>query len=230
MWLYYFFKTKLFEWREQKEVESRFYRSLNFEAKDLELKQAYKNENPYRISKLFLKKRGAKDVHQYGETPLTTLALVVEHAKITPKDTVIEMGAGRGRGALFFAEYIGCKVIAYEQIPEFIEKSVYSPRIQWKQSDMLDADFSGATAVFLYGTMLEDEKIEKLAKKIPAGIKVITVSYPLNLYSENFQTITTFQGRFPWGETEIFISERISQEKMCALHERDPAHQGSPAP
>lgn len=209
MWLYYFLKTKFFEWREQKAVKKRFYSHEYFREKDQALLSAYEGQSPYRISKEYLALKGAKEVHQYGETPLTTMALIARECGLTPKDTVIEMGAGRGRGALFLAEYVGCQVIAYEQIPSFVEKMVSSSNLKMTLQDMFGADFASATAIYLYGTMLEDPQVVALTQKFPAGVKIISVSYPLDVYSQDFKTIKFFQGLFPWGKTEIYLNERI---------------------
>jgi len=208
MWLYYFLKTKFFEWREQRVVANYFYLDAEYRKKDEALLSAYKGQSPYRISKEYLIGRGAKEVHAYGETPLTTMALIAKECQLGIHDTIIEMGAGRGRGALFLAEYVGCKVIAYEQIPAFVEKMISSANLKMLSSDMFSANFSEATAIYLYGTMLEDPSILELTMKFPAGVKIITVSYPLDVYSQGFKTIKTFRGRFPWGKTEIYINER----------------------
>ncbi|MDN3506318.1 MAG: class I SAM-dependent methyltransferase [Simkaniaceae bacterium] len=209
MWLYYFLKTKFFEWREQKAVNKCFYSHEFFREKDAALLSGYRGQSPYRISKEYLTLKGAKEVHQYGETPLTTMALIAKECDIGAEDTVIEMGAGRGRGALFLAEYVGCRVVAYEQIPAFVEKMVPSSKLKMTLQDMFGADFSKATAIYLYGTMLEDPQVVELTGQFPAGVKIISVSYPLNMYSQDFKTIKSFQGRFPWGKTEIYLNERL---------------------
>lgn len=202
--MYLYFKVKIFEWLEQRKVRERFYRNERFKELDLALLSAYRSKNPYRISKEFLK------AHCYGETPLTTMATIVQECELTPSDTVIEMGAGRGRTALFLAEYVGCQVIAYEQIPTFVKKFPNSPNLKILFQDMFSADFSKATAIYLYGTMLKDNEILKLCKAFPKKVKIITVSYPLSDYSPNYITRKTFVGTFPWGKTEVYWNERIS--------------------
>lgn len=209
MWLYYFLKTKFFEWREQRAVKKCFYSRDSFRVKDEALLSAYKGQSPYRISKEYLILKGAKEVHQYGETPLTTMALIAKECGLGPDDRVIEMGAGRGRGALFLAEYVGCQVMAYEQIPAFVEKMVPSSKLKMTLQDMFGADFAKASVIYLYGTMLEDPQVVELTEKFPAGVKIISVSFPLDAYSRNFTTIKSFLGRFPWGKTEIYLNERI---------------------
>jgi len=202
--MYLYFKVKVYEWLEQRKVQKFFYHHKPFKEVDLALLAAYKGKNPYRISREHLK------VHSYGETPITTMAHIAQQCEITQKDHVIEMGAGRGRTSLFLAEYIGCQVIAYEQIPDFVKKMPSSQRLKTQHQDMFSADFSEATAIYLYGTMLNDAEIITLCDRFPEGTKIITVSYSLSDYSRHYVTKKNLTGKFPWGETEVYWNERIS--------------------
>ena len=208
MSLFIYFGTQIYEWFEQKKVQRRFYSKERFRKLDGELLKNYHRHNPYLLSKAFLLGKGEKIVDCYGETPLTTLEKIVRECEITSKDTVIEMGSGRGRASLFLAEYVGCKVIGYEWNPIFIKKMVSSPSLQILHQDMFEADFSKASVIFLYGTMLNDSQIQILLSKFPFFSKIITVSYSLNEYSRLYRTIKSFSGRFPWGKTEVFWNER----------------------
>jgi len=205
-------KTLLFEWKEQAFVRKNFYENARFKALDTALRKAYRWKNPYQISKKYLKTQKKKDIYTYGETPLSVMAKIVQECQLTSEDRVIEMGAGRGRGALFLAEYVGCQVEAFEIIPDFVEnfkESVPSPKIKMKLEDMFSAPFSRATAIYLYGTMLEEEQIQALARNFPKSCKIITVSYPLSDYNDEYETKKSFSGIFPWGETQIYWNERM---------------------
>lgn len=203
-----YFKVKIFEWLEQRKVASKFYNHERFKQCDQALLGAYKRENPYKISKHFLIQAKARDIYAYGETPLTTMDTIVCECGINSLDVVIEMGAGRGRTALFLAEYVGCQVIAYEQIPTFVKKLEDSPNLKMIAQDMFSADFSKATAIYLYGTMLTDDEISQLAEAFPKNVKVITVSYPISDYDKRFVIKKSFPGKFPWGKTEVYLNER----------------------
>ena len=204
-----FLRTLVFEWREQRIVKKRFYLNEQFKKCDQTLLNVYRENSPYQISKAYLAAQGAANVYAYGETPLTTVDKMVRECSITSEDTVIEMGAGRGRAALFLATYVGSKVIAYEQIPTFAEQIVDATRLEMRNEDMFAADFSKATVIFLYGTMLSDAEILRLCERFPKKVKILTVSYPLSDYHDEYRVEKTFLGRFPWGETEIYWNERI---------------------
>ena len=201
-------KTKIYEWLEQKAVKKQFYSNERFKKLDQILLSNYRYKSPYYISKQYLKEKGAGQVHVYGETPLTTMEKIVREFGIKKTDTILEMGAGRGRTSLFLGEFVGAKVIAYELIPEFVKKMVPSPNVEMHTGDMFTADFSKVDGIYLYGTMLDDEEILALCEAFPKGVKIITVSYPLKEYSELYQTKNVFMGRFPWGQTEVFLNER----------------------
>ncbi|MBS0629063.1 MAG: class I SAM-dependent methyltransferase [Verrucomicrobia bacterium] len=202
--MYLFFKVKIYEWLEQRRVAKVFYHNDRFKERDLALLCEYRSKNPYQISKEFLK------THCYGETPLTSVAHIVKECGLSSADTLIEMGAGRGRASLFLAEYVGCRVIAYEQIPAFVEKFPSSPNIKILSQDMFSGDFSKGTAIYLYGTMLTDQEIQKLCTLFPPKVKIITVSYPLSDYSDHYVVKKVFTVKFPWGKTEGYWNERTS--------------------
>lgn len=207
--MYIYLKSRFFEIFEQNKVKKLFYHHAIFREKDRALLSAYRKKSPYQISKKYLIEKGEKNPYQYGETPLTTLAKMIKSFKILPGDRVFELGAGRGRAALFFAEYIGCKVLAFEKISEFVSKMIDSERVEMIHGDMLEATFESATVVFLFGTMLDDSSIKKIANNIPVGVKVITVSYPFSAYHDSYETKQVITGVFPWGKTEVYLNERI---------------------
>lgn len=209
--MYIYLRTQIFEFFEQKRVEKILYKNERFKEKDLLLQNKYKKKDPYRISRDFLKRRGAPNIYMYGETPLMTMYKIYQMCELSSEDHLIELGAGRGRAALFLATYLGCRVVGYEEVATFVEevKEFENERFKLYLGDMFAANFSKATAVYLYGTMLDDEKILELGKAFPKKVKIITVSYPLSNYLEGYATKKTFQGRFPWGKTDIFWNERL---------------------
>lgn len=155
--------------------------------------------NPYRTCRKYLEKRGADNVHAYGETPFTTYQRLAEQCGIGPQDIWLEMGAGRGKGCFWLAQFVGCKVIGIEWIPQFVRvanflKSLFRIQtVQFECNDMEKVDLKGATVIYLYGNWPQF--------KIPAGVKIITISEPL----EGYQVLKSFWVRYPWGRTTAFL-------------------------
>lgn len=197
-------------------VAAHYYSNRRFFQIDFSLLLLYLFNNPYRISKHFLQTKGAQDVYAYGETPLTTLDFIAKECKLSAQDTVFELGSGRGRTSFWLNTFIGCKVMGIEYIPEFVKNAItikerYNVQnVDFFCQDMLQADFSGATAIYLYGTNLEDDFIEKLNEKfgkLPAGTKIITISYALTDYTQRplFEVMKRFPAKFTWGTADVYL-------------------------
>ncbi len=199
---------------EQVKVALRFWRKAPFLRDDLRLSLSYLGKNPYRICRRYLQQRGATNIHTYGETPLTTLARITKWAGISQWDVVYDLGCGPGRTSLWLSHFIGCRVLGIELIPEFVRraKRLESRRLRFRQLDMLSIDYSTASVVYLYGTMLEEGEIRQLLKafqKLPRGAKVITVSYPLTDYDPNgFKLVDSCTVPYTWGKAEVYLQGR----------------------
>lgn len=192
-------------------------RSLVFTKIDLYLLCSYFFYNPFGISKQFYLDKEGKELFVYGETPLSTMDKIATACGISKKDTVFELGAGRGRVCFWLNQWIGCKVVGVEYIPEFIKRANLIKKkfnlcdIEFRLQDFSEMDFRGATVVYLYGTCLDDKQINMLIKKlkeVSVGTKIITVSYPLSDYSNDFTIMRKFTGTFTWGEADIYFQIR----------------------
>lgn len=214
LWLNY--KVQIKNTKEFFVIVFKYYNNLSFLKADLSLRLMYLFHNPYTISKRFLMKRGENEVYAYGETPLTTLETISQECKIGPKDTVFELGCGRGRTCFWLNSFTKCKVVGIEYIPEFVDRAkriknkLEIDGVEFRQEDFCKADYSKATICYLYGTCLDEQSILTLIKKfstLPIGTKIITVSYPLSDYTTDtrFEVMKRFIGKFTWGETDIYL-------------------------
>ncbi len=197
-----------------------YYRKFEFAKTDFSLLLLYLLQNPFKISKRFLMKKGESDIYAYGETPLTSIALIAKFANLKPSDRVFELGCGRGRSCFWLRMFIRCDVVGIEFVPEFVEKAnqiknYFSvDKLEFRLEDMLESNFEGATIFYLYGTCYEDEFIRKLVQKLkilPKGTKIITVSYALNDYSDKdlFEVTKKFPAEFTWGKANVYCQELI---------------------
>jgi len=204
-----YLKTKWFE-RKDREL---FYQNPNFRKIDETLLHAYRFKNPYAISREFLLKKGEQEIYTYGETPLSALNLIALQAALTPQDRLIDLGCGRGRSSFFFAFHTQCPVKGIDWVPTFVEianplAKRFLPNLSFECLNMLDADLSNATAIYLAGTCLDERTILLLSQKLPSKTKVITISYPLSDYDPSFSTEKEFSVQFPWGQTTAFIQAK----------------------
>jgi SAM-dependent methyltransferase len=206
-----YLSIKAKNWWEERKFR-RAFPDPGFQAIDQDLSFRYLWQNPYELSKRFLQKRGEIEVHQYGETPLLTMDLIAQKAKLSSKDHLYELGSGRGRTSFFLHYFYGCRVTGIEWIPKFVEKGNAIARkhylldVVFRNANFLYTDLSEATIIYLYGTMLPDSRVFQLCKKIPKGIKVVSVSYPLSDYDPKFQVTEQFTASFPWGKGEVYVN------------------------
>jgi|GEM_PF-3354037 len=212
-------KIFAFDACEYLKVVFRYYKVWPFARADFSLLAKGFVENPFKVARFYAEREGHGDLssYTYGETPLTTFAEIAKEAHLGPKSTLIECGAGRGRVALFAHYILGCKVIAYEMVPEFVNRLKRLTKgvagIEVIEGDYFTADFAKADAIFLYGTTLSDEEITKLGKqleKAKKGTLFISVSWYLNetLGTPSFPILKVMQGTFPWGKTNIYIQAK----------------------
>jgi Histone methylation protein DOT1 len=197
-------------------VAFRYYPNLTFLKEDQSLLMRYFFKSPFRISKEFMQRRGEKDIHVYGETPLTTLDYIAEICGITRSDIVYELGSGRGRGCFWLNAFVHCKAVGIEFIPEFVQRalavkqSLHVDGVDFVCEDMLTADYDAATVFYLYGTCFDAVFIKKLIDrflKVKSGTKIITVSYTLNDYTHQplFEVMKRFPAMFTWGEADVYL-------------------------
>lgn len=194
----------------------KYYKNFCFCLVDFSLFLVYFFFNPYNISKRFLIKNKSSNIHAYGETPLTTLDLIVKNCGINANDRCIELGSGRGRTAFWLSHFIKCDLKAIERIAFFsnvakaLSKIFRIKNTIFMKEDMFRSSFDSATVIYLYGTMLEDDQILCLIEKFKKikGLKIITISYPLKDYDSSFTTIKSFDVSFPWGTTTCYLNKQ----------------------
>jgi predicted RNA methylase len=171
------------------------------------------------------------DVYQYGETPLLTIQKIAQYANIGEGDCVFELGCGTGRCAFWLAYFTGCRVIAIEQIPDFVDFSnkliennnFLKESIRFIRDDFFSADLSQATVIYCYGSKMDNGQIESLILnlgKVRPGTVIITVSYSLNeiiastqnrsIAQEDFPITIQFDAEFFWGKATVFIQKKRS--------------------
>lgn len=210
-------KIKWVDFKEYLRVVSHYYSDPTFFKIDAYLVLSYFFKSPFKISRRFLKARGESDVYAYGETPLTTLEKIAQECRLSSRDHVFELGSGRGRTCFWLNQFIGCSVVGVDYVPQFVQRAhavkvrFNVKNVQFRLEDFLQTNLSGATVIYLYGTCLETKAIEKLIERfltLPAGTKIITVSYPLTDYAKGsaFEVMKRFPARFTWGTADVYLN------------------------
>lgn len=196
----------------------RYYSNKEFRKVDIALLKLYMGVNPYQLSRQFLEKKKAKDIYAYGETPLLSLEKIVRECNIQPKDTIYELGCGRGRACFWLALILKAKVVGIDYVPEFIEKAQIIgkrvPRLKFCLEDFLISDLQQATVIYLHGSCMEDTDIDQLNSKLiklKKGLKVISVSFSLAEYDieGNWEILKIFPVKFSWGQGDVYLQRLV---------------------
>jgi SAM-dependent methyltransferase len=193
-------------------VVGKYYRKWGFAKKDLRLAMLYAMRSPYKVSKDFLVARGKRDVHVYGETPLTTMAKIIKECGVKEGDRLYELGCGTGRTCLWLREFVGCEVVGVERIPTFVRNArKVLTDVEFRQEDFFAQDYGDADVVYLYGSCMDELEADRMSQALQgmrAGARVISVSFPL----DGFKVLKKFNARFIWGKAEVFLQVRIPEQ------------------
>ncbi|MBO9482981.1 hypothetical protein [Salinisphaera sp. G21_0] len=222
------FRQWRYQWRQSFRELKRYGRNPRFVFPWLWLKLSYLLDSPYAVSRRYQRRIKAENIYVYGETPLTSLELIAERSGVTSDDHVFELGAGSGFTSIWLQGVKRCQVTAIEQIPLFcwrLQRTSQRMRLQGidvRCEDYLTSPLEGASIIYLYGSNLDDHVITGLAERLaelPAGIRIITVSYALQpfLHQQAFKVTDQFTVPFEWGEAEVFLQERMSATEVLTI-------------
>lgn len=202
-----------------------YYRSSNFRKADLALLAAYFGCSPFRVHKQYMKQLGKENIYLYGETYLTTMDTLAAKAAISPKDTYVELGCGRGRTCFWVRCFKECKTIGIDYVPAFIEKAQAIAcrqnldQIEFYYQDFLIEKWPLGTIYCLDGTLLEGEEIASIIRTsdlLPEGTRFIAINFSFvgdfPDQRPQWQLKEAFTVSYPWGEADaaIFIKSRYT--------------------
>jgi hypothetical protein len=172
---------------------------------------SYLFANPYSICRRFFQNKREKNIHVYGETPLTLWAKIAKNAKIIRSDRLVDLGCGRGRICFWTSIWLGCSTTGVDWVPSFINRGRFLTwlfrisHLQFDCSGISHISLKDATVVYLYTYHPDEEKID--FNQMCSGGRVITVSEPL--MKKGFVIDKSMKAVFPWGETDVFINKKL---------------------
>ena len=179
----------------------------------------YLSMSPYDISIANREEKGWQDKKEltYGETFLLSIPKIFQNIEITEKDVFYELGSGSGYLSFFVNQYYPAKkVIGIDIIGDFIKicniviKNLKLNNIYFYEDNYLDKNIDDGTIFYITATCYASEEMALLEKKLnslPAGIKVIMISRPLN--SPDF-ILTKYKFlEFSWNFDSVFFYKKI---------------------
>jgi hypothetical protein len=119
-------------------------------------------------------------------TPFALVEKMLDMAKVTPKDFVMDLGSGDGRNVIAAAKR-GARALGVEFNPKMVElskaraaKEGVAEKAQFMQGDMFEADISQATVLALF---LLTDNLNKLAPKFLAaqpGTRIVSNGFEIS--------------------------------------------------
>jgi SAM-dependent methyltransferase len=118
-------------------------------------------------------------------TPQALVERMLDMAKATPKDYVIDLGSGDGRTVITAAKR-GIKALGIEYNPDMVElskrnaeKEGVSARAQFVRADIFETDFSQATVLTLYLLPSLNVKLRPTILKMKPGTRVVSHAFSM---------------------------------------------------
>src|SRR5499425_298579 len=143
-------------------------------------------------------------------TPQALVDKMLDMAKVTPKDYVIDLGSGDGRTVITAAKR-GAKALGIEYNPDMVElskrnaaKEGVSDKASFVKADLFESDFSQATVVTMF--LLPDINI-KLRPKIldlKPGTRIVSNSFDMEEWKPD-ETIEADKGCTSWCTAYLWI-------------------------
>ncbi|HEU4342146.1 MAG TPA: class I SAM-dependent methyltransferase [Candidatus Binatia bacterium] len=132
-------------------------------------------------------------------TPEAVVEKMLEMAKVTPSDYVIDLGSGDGRTVIAAAKK-GARALGIEYNPDMVElskrnaaKAGVSDKASFVKADLFESDFSQATVLTMF--LLPDINL-KLRPKIltlKPGIRIVSNSFTMGEWTAD-ETATVSEG------------------------------------
>ena len=122
-------------------------------------------------------------------TPQALVDRMLDIAKVTPKDYVIDLGSGDGRTVITAAKR-GVKALGIEYNPDMVElskrnaaKEGVSERASFMKADLFETDFSEATVITMF--LLPDINIRLRPKilNLKTGTRIVSNSFTMGDWS-----------------------------------------------
>ncbi|HNY40418.1 MAG TPA: class I SAM-dependent methyltransferase [Bryobacteraceae bacterium] len=124
-------------------------------------------------------------------TPMSVVRGMLETAKVTKTDLVIDLGCGDGRIVVMAASDFGARGIGYDLDPERIgeananaEKAKVTDRVKFIEKDLFQAEIKDATVVTLYLLPSVNEKLmPRLMGELKPGTRIVSHSFRMGQWA-----------------------------------------------
>jgi hypothetical protein len=114
-------------------------------------------------------------------TPDNVTLAMLELAKVTPDDYLIDLGSGDGRVVITAAKRFGARALGVELVPDLVRRSKESAleagvaeRAEFREQDLFETDLSKADVITLYLLPEVNLKLRPALLKLKAGTRIVS--------------------------------------------------------
>jgi hypothetical protein len=143
-------------------------------------------------------------------TPQSLVDKMLDMAKVTAKDYVIDLGSGDGRTVITAAKR-GARAHGIEYNPDMVDlakrnaaKEGVSSRATFAKADLFESDFSKATVLTLFLLPEINIKLRPKILNLRAGTRVVSNSFDMEDWKPD-QTATVSENCASWCEAYLWI-------------------------
>jgi SAM-dependent methyltransferase len=123
-------------------------------------------------------------------TPPALVEKMLDLARVTAKDFVVDLGSGDGRNVIAAAKR-GARALGVEYDPDMVrlsqqnaEAAGVADKAKFVQGDMFEADFSQATVLALFLLPANLDKLRDKFLELPAGTRIVNNGYKIHGWEE----------------------------------------------
>ena len=128
--------------------------------------------------------QAGKDV-VWVPTPQALVDKMLEMAKVTPKDYVIDLGSGDGRTVITAAKR-GSKALGIEYNPDMVElskrnaaKEVVTDKASFMKADLFESDFSQAQVITMFLLPSINIKLRPKILNLKPGTRIVSNTFDM---------------------------------------------------
>jgi len=143
-------------------------------------------------------------------TPQALVDKMLDMAKVTPKDYVIDLGSGDGRTVITAAKR-GAKAHGIEYNPDMVDlakrnaaKEGVSDKATFIKADLFESDFSQAQVITMFLLPSINLKLRPKILDLKPGTRIVSNSFDMEEWKPD-QTATVSEGCTSWCEAYLWI-------------------------
>ena len=143
-------------------------------------------------------------------TPQELVDKMLEIARVTPADFVIDLGSGDGRTVITAAK-LGARALGIEFNPEMVnlsrenaKKEGVAESAQFVEGDLYEADLSNATVITMFLLPEINLKLRPKLLELKPGTRIVTNTFTMGDWAEDLE-VTTEENWNSWNQAHLWI-------------------------